>query len=159
MHSSLQLLTWLLTFYFPLFFCRYVECYIDMSGYSLCRHKCRQTLCRPQHYSLRYLFYYPHNTKLMTIELLVTNSQEYLYKKLFCVWAPSQDDSDVNANLTGWPTAGFSLKPNPAELSSLHCTGAGTRGKRCVGVHIQRLRDYIHVIANLRSYGTENRDP
>ena len=37
-------------FVFPLFFCRYVEYYINMSGYSLCRHKCRQTLCRPQHY-------------------------------------------------------------------------------------------------------------
>ena len=36
--------------FFPLFFCRYVEYYIDMSGYSLCRHNCRQTLCRPQHY-------------------------------------------------------------------------------------------------------------
>ena len=36
-------------FIFPLFFCRYVEYHIDMLGYSLCRHKCRQTLCRPQH--------------------------------------------------------------------------------------------------------------
>ena len=40
-------------FVFSLFFCRYVEYYIDMSGYSLCRHKCRQTLCRPQHYKRR----------------------------------------------------------------------------------------------------------
>ena len=23
-----------------------------MLGYSLCRHKCRQTLCRPQHYTV-----------------------------------------------------------------------------------------------------------
>ena len=38
--------------FLSLFFCQYVEYHIDMSGYSLCQHKCRQTLCRPQHYTL-----------------------------------------------------------------------------------------------------------
>ena len=36
------------------FHCSFVDMlnYIDMTRYSLCRHKCRQTLCRRQHYFL-----------------------------------------------------------------------------------------------------------
>ena len=52
--SSLQLLTWLLTnilFSIVLLsICWMLYRQFDMSGYSLCQHKCRQTLCRQQHY-------------------------------------------------------------------------------------------------------------